>query len=292
MKAGSNVVSLTSARAIKAALLHTREPYEEGSDEFVMEYRAHNGRSFEVREYPFDGRFFLSEARPTAKLARYDESRDALRYIEDPRLEGIMDDPNAFIANARHMGIDVEEIVRTGAGIGRGTIFHGSLDEVAETVATALDANLWYDHVDHAKLADPAFQARMKRLDDEQSAAYRAEKQAMHDAAVEDEHGLFKGLHAMTGPLSDGTKKEILSYLNDPTEEGWNRIHGKIIKGFSTVWQAWLAVDRAAPMSKPADGHWPSIPDPETLRAALRKASGVDLEEGHDGTVVPMTFRR
>jgi len=167
---------------------------------------------------------------------------------------------------------------------------------VAAAVANALDANLWYDSVDRAKLADPDFQAEQRRIREEQSAAYRAEQRAMHEQAVADEHGLFKGLHSMMGPLSEDSKKGLLSYLNDPSEENWNAIYSMMIKGHKTVWQAWLAVDRSAPTSKAGDS-WASIPSAETLRTALRAASGVDLEvavpTGDDpsGTVVPVRFR-
>lgn len=293
-----NTVTLSPTHIIKAALLRTREPSQSGaSDDFAMEYRAPNGRIFEVREYD-SGQFFMSEMCPVPRLARYDEERDTYHYLYEPRLKGIMDDPNAFAASARGMGIDLNDVVRTGSGIGVASIFYDSLEDVAAAVATALDANLWYDSVDHAKLADPEFQERMRRINEEQSAAYRAERQAMHEAAVEHEHGLFKGLHSMIGPLSDGTKKAILSYLNDPTEDQWDAIYSKIINGHGTVWQAWIEVDRNAPKSKPSDRGWPSIPDPDTLRAALRKASGMahepasPVEDGVEDTVVPMPFRR
>jgi len=296
MTSKSAPISLKSAKAIKAALLRAREPSEEGaSDDFCMEYRAPNGRQFEVREYD-DGHYFMSEMRPMARLARFDEERDTYLYLDEPRLRGIMDDPNAFIASARDMGINAQEIVYSGSGLGLGSIYYDSLDEVAAAVANALDANLWYDSVDRAKLADPDFQAEQRRVQEEQSAAYRAEQQAMHEQAVADEHGLFKGLHSMMGPLSEDAKKDILSYLNDPSEENWNAIYSTMIKGHKTVWQAWLAVDRSAPTSKAGD-RWASIPSANTLRTALRAASGVDLEatarNGDDptGTVVPVRFR-
>jgi len=297
MTSKSTPISLLSAKAIKAALLRAREPSEEGSsDDFCMGYRAPNGRQFEVREYD-DGHFFMSEMRPMARLARFDAERDTYLYFDEPRLKGIMEDPNAFVARARELGIDEQEIVCSGSGLGVGSIYYDSLDEVAAAVANALDANLWYDSVDRAKLADPAFKAEQRRIQEEQSAAYRAEKQAMHEQAVRDEHGLFKGLHTMMGALSDDTKKDILSYLNDPTEDRWGGIYSRLIKGHKTLWQAWLDVDGSAPRSKPSDGKWPRIPDPDTIRAALRQASGVELEaaarDGDDPTetVVPVRFR-
>lgn len=274
--------SLSSAKAIKAAMLRARKPSPRGaSDDFTLDYRAPNGRFFDVREYP-DGRYLVSEMRPNCRLARYPEGGLVPHCWDEPRLKPLMDDPNGFMEGVRALGIDEGEVIRVGGGIGVGSRFFDTLDAVAAAVAEALEANRWYDDVDRALVADPEFQARLRRNGRIASAAFRAEERAMHERAVRGEHGLFKGLHSAIGPLDDDTKTAILSYLNAPDEERWKDIYSKCVKGFKTLWQAWAAVDPACPRSLPSSGRWPRIPDPETVRSALRAASGLD--RGAPGT--------
>lgn len=84
-------------------------------------------------------------------------------------------------------------------------------------------------------------------------------------------------LESLLGPLSEGHKAAILDYIEHPTEEGWDRIHGLILVPDSlrlaTLWQWVHHVDASFPMSKTAGGRWPRIPDPFTVARAIREAA-------------------
>lgn len=85
-------------------------------------------------------------------------------------------------------------------------------------------------------------------------------------------------LENLLGPLSKGHKQAILDYIEDPTEEGWDRIYGLILTPdslrLSTLWQWVHHVDPSFPMSRPSRGRWPRIPDPFTVARAIRAAAG------------------
>jgi len=80
-------------------------------------------------------------------------------------------------------------------------------------------------------------------------------------------------------PITAESRADIEAYLAAPTEARWDKIQGLNIDGFTTVWQAWCAVDPKAPRTGrryTATGEliagWPEVPDPFTLRRALRAA--------------------
>lgn len=280
-------ISLDSPAALVAAIRRTRRPSEQGdSHDFALSYRAPNGRNFEIREYD-DGRFFMSEFRPNGRGRRPDGG-----YAEIPALKRALDDPNGFLAAARAAGLDEDGVVRGGQGLGVATRYFPDLAAVAGAIREALDANRWYDSVDRALLRDPAFLAALADDEARGREAWEERKQADHARAVAEGEGIFKGLHNMHGPLPKERRDLILAYLNEPTASGWEAIAHTCVKGMKTLWQAWLAVDPSAPRSKAMDGAWPRIPDPETLRAAMRDAAGLAREERPDGEAEIVALRR
>ena len=275
-----NVVSLSSPQVIRAALLKGRRADTLGaSHDYEMGYRAANGRIFEVREFE-DREFFLSEFKPNGRVCiKLPNGTDY--FHEEPRLKNLMNDPNGLEAAIRSLGIQ-GDLVRGSGGLGRGSRYYPDLEQVALAISEALRTNRWYDHIDHALLADPEHQEALRVQEQVMSEMFEGQSKALHDHAVAEEHGIFKGLHTTLGGLADDRKLAILSYLNAPTEEGWDQIHSTCIKGFTTMWQAWMAVDPDCPSSKPLDGPWPYIPEPDILRAAMRQVSGVELVQDED----------
>lgn len=270
-------LDLASPAAIATALRRSRRPSERGdSHDFSYEYRAPNGRRFEAREFD-GGEFFLSEYRPTGRVG----SGGVFR--ESETVAAALADPNGFLAAMRAAGVDEEGLVRSGSGLGVGSIYHPGVAEVAEAIAAAVRDNAWYDSVDRAKLADPAFQAGLRREEAAAGRRWRQEQRRAHQRAVAEGDGLFKGLHNMFGPLPKERRDAILSYLNAPSEAGWDEISRTCVKGLTTLWQAWTEIDPAAPRSKGMDGAWPSLPDPETLRAAIRAVAGLSEHEKPEG---------
>lgn len=266
-------VSLAAPAAIEKAIRRALKVSPKGaSDDVVADWVAPNGRWFEVRGYD-DGTWLLSELRPNGRMARQAEGQRIPDVWDEPRLPDYAADPNGFRAKVPDLGIDEHAVVRSGGGIGVATIFHPSLAVVARAIRDAIAANRPYDDVDRRKLADPAFRAELRRSEAKARAEHRRDMRTLHERATAEESGLFKGLHAAMGPLTPERKRAILSYLNAPDEARWDAIHGTCIKGFKTLWQAWIEVDPAAPKSKPADAPWPAIPSPDVLRRALREAA-------------------
>ena len=97
----------------------------------------------------------------------------------------------------------------------------------------------------------------------------------MANAFVDDCRNMF-------GSLNAECRGRLEAVLDNPTEETWDEAYSLIVgkDGFTTLWQAWVKVDPAAPRSGPADEMagkrsrwWPSIPDQLTLYRALREVT-------------------
>jgi len=63
------------------------------------------------------------------------------------------------------------------------------------------------------------------------------------------------------------------AYLDAPSIVRWERVYSLVIPGtMRTLWQAWSAVDGAAPMSRPVGAGFSSFPDAFTVRRAIAAA--------------------
>jgi hypothetical protein len=82
----------------------------------------------------------------------------------------------------------------------------------------------------------------------------------------------------------------VEAYLAEPCKRTWDGLATKIIPGtMRTVWASWVRVDGGAPVripTAPPSGstepwdRWPSIPDPFTLRRAIRAARAGEVPVG------------
>lgn len=78
-----------------------------------------------------------------------------------------------------------------------------------------------------------------------------------------------------------GFEATLRAYLDDPTEAHWRLLATRIVPGtLRSVWQAWARVDRAAPLKLPRGGAWPLLPDPFTVRRAIRAARAGQVPAG------------
>jgi hypothetical protein len=277
-----DAIDLSSPRAVATALRRSRRP-SGGSEEAAMEYRAPNGRRFEAREYD-DGSVFVSEFKPNGIVFSGDVPGP------DARVKPALRNPNGFSARMARLGIPDDAVVRAGGGLGLGTRYHKGIEAAAEAIVAAISSNRWYDHVDRALLADPAFKARQAEMEARGRAEWKEQARREHETAVAEGQGIFKGLHNMFGPLPKDRRDLIMSYLNAPSEKGWDAIHSTCVKGMTTLWQAWTKVDPGAPRSRSMDGAWPAIPTPEVLRGAMRSAAGLEAGDMPDveAEIVPM----
>lgn len=265
----------TYGRDFIVAALKRSAKYEEGQRE--MEFHAINGRQFLLREED-DGSYFACEMIPFGRLAQ--ELPDGRFHYEDwSGHSAAKDDPNGYVAAVTASGIDSGALVLGGAGYGVYTRYLSSIEQAADEFARCMRENVRYDDQDRAKMNDPEYNEQLRADEDRCRKEYREFNQTLHEAATEGEYGIFKGLHGMMGPLSDGAKKRILSFLNAPSQETWDDCARIMVKGGKTMWQLWGDVDASSPRSLGEDAAWPRIPDVDMMRDALRGLGNANSED-------------
>lgn len=139
-ESSDKTISLSSPKAIKAACLKSRVAApEDASELFTMEYTSPQGRMFEILEYE-DGKFFMSEFKPTGRCVRYKESGDLDKAWDDDRITALLDNPNAVRDGLRALGVE-DHVVRWGGGLSVGAILYDTLDDACEAIARAVRDN-------------------------------------------------------------------------------------------------------------------------------------------------------
>lgn len=86
---------------------------------------------------------------------------------------------------------------------------------------------------------------------------------------------IFSGCHSSDGlKLTDDTRKTILSYLNRPTLQGWDKIYKIQVSPNKTLWNAWnlLASDKKLVVRdlNNLNEKWTTIPDPQELVLGIK----------------------
>lgn len=254
-------------------------PQSADDDRVYVFSDAQAERDFQITrlEGPDGVRFFLQEHTPNGRLVKTTSNGDILRAWDDPRINAIEKEhgPNGMISECERAGIDVSSMVFCGAGFSVDSRYLDSLEACAQEIYKAIHSNARYNA--YKELSDEE-QAALGHQEKISSAAYWEHQKELAQNAMNSEKGLFKGCYVMSGsPISDEHKRLILAYLNKPEQQSWLQIRGLCVSGTYTLWQAWGAIDPAAP--KMGDvGH----PDPETLRQAIRSAVHSNLERIED----------
>lgn len=77
------------------------------------------------------------------------------------------------------------------------------------------------------------------------------------------------------GALSPDLRNRLAAVMANPTQATWEAAYSIVLHGntFTTLWQAWLAVDPNAVRSKPCNSPWPRVPDQMTVYRAIRHAT-------------------
>jgi len=210
--------------------------------------------------------FFLCEICPTGRMTESDGHGMANRSWVEPRIKLTEEQygPNGLLTNLRALGVDVAAVAFSGAGQSVNSIYYASLAACADVIEQVLTRNERY--VSTRPLTSEET-ASLRHRDAVQTVEYwHTEADAANEA---DQHtsGLFKGCHNIMGPLSPEYQREILAYLNSPTQSEWLRIRSVLITATSTLWKAWITFDSTAPRSGD-DGY----PGPDVLRQAIRHA--------------------
>jgi hypothetical protein len=139
--------SSVTATEIRAALAIERSTV---NHERSYRYRhLETGRQFSVRRCEHvrgRSRFFLCEMRPNGRMIEVNDQGDVVRAWDEPRITETESrvGPNELLATLRAMGIDVGALVFWGAGYSVNSIYHGSLETCAESIAQALNENVRY----------------------------------------------------------------------------------------------------------------------------------------------------
>lgn len=86
---------------------------------------------------------------------------------------------------------------------------------------------------------------------------------------------IFSGCHSSDGlKLTDDTRKTILSYLNRPTLQEWDKIYKIQVSPNKTLWNAWnlLASDKKLVVRdlNNLNEKWTTIPDPQELVLGIK----------------------
>lgn len=249
--------------------------------EAEMGWRSVDGRAFGVSVGPKG--MHLYEFSPNGRMVLEGENGESV-YTDWEGHAKAYGNPNGYMAAAKLAGHDPESFVMVSSGRNEYTLYYGSIEEVAEAIRAAVDGNRRHDDVDRAKLADREFRRELRRRNERDRIAYGLQRSEDHRRAVSESHGFFRGLHSMLGPLPKETRDDIMSFMNSPSAETWGKVAHYVIKGLgTTMWSAWLQVDRDAPRSIGVKDEWKTFPSPEVMREAMIAVGSSDPAEEDAG---------
>lgn len=216
------VLNDIQAMALKHDLIDFTQVSE--GDDRAMSSCAFMGRMFAIMFT--DGEYYPFEYTPTGVLISGPEDNLQFDYA---RLEEIKaayhDNPNDFEQFCEQESIDINEVARSGGGYSVGTIFYQSLDAAMDAVLDSITSNtilksfrtqeemdaekseaqLHQEKIDAVRSKIAYFQGQI--MPASQTATLLGDKQSMFGSG-----------------LTDDSKKSILSYMNNPTLEGWEEI--------------------------------------------------------------------
>lgn len=97
---------------------------------------------------------------------------------------------------------------------------------------------------------------------------------------------IFSGCHSSSGTeLSASVRKNILSFLNNPTVENWDAIYKLRITYSKALWDAWNKTQSkpitSIKQSPDLSVKWQRIPTPEELVAGINKIIRVEKNKLH-----------
>lgn len=247
---------MLTQRRIKNAVI---QAIKSGNEVFT---ESLSGRRFDCREQGLS--FTVSELLPCDSKYKDDVQRS----------------PNDLLKILKEHKVDPDDIYWGGSGIGQRTIFYKSIDEVVSAIVEGLENNSYVK----GALSQEDFDKQRGRLAIAQELLQMAESSVIYwreksNITIPDkDSGIFSLTGNMTGDLSPEIKKDIMDYLNNPTEESWENCYSYIVAGGKTLWQIWVSHDDNAPRRK-GGPKWPSIPKPEDLILGIKEQFVKSKEE-------------
>ncbi|MBN3760887.1 hypothetical protein [Burkholderia sp. Ac-20365] len=280
------VAGALSAATTKQLILASFVTHDDGGDDEIGYHYVdpETRREFHVRRSEtLDDcnrpcfRYFLEERIPNGRLAEVDERGICTRAWDAPLIKEVEArvGPNGLIKELVQLGVDVDKMISVGGGYGVGSIFYPSLEESAGAIELALKNNERYQYF--RALTDQE-KIKLDRRSAVQSHEYWLAQSAAAARSWATQEDLFKGCYdGLDRPLSDDSKKRILSYLNNPGQDVWLEVRSIIVTGHKNLWAVWCQNDLLAPRS--GDKGYPSA---DALRAAIRSSAAsrrAEIEE-------------
>lgn len=238
-------------------LLIRRRVPKGGSEERLWHFITDAQRVFEIRQFG-RAKFLLSEFRPTGAI----NSKTNKDMPGDPDLlaQGMAHIlPNDLHAWLSSRGIATSDISREVPAISLSSHYHASIEDACSDIELSIANNAWYEH-----LVPQASPARPAALVD--ATMFWSLCKENLDAAMK-LNGLFRGCHTLQGPISADTQKAILSYVNNPTLEGWISVRNTLITTGTTLWKAWTVLQRTTGLAGPGD-----FPGRDAIKRSIRNA--------------------
>jgi hypothetical protein len=252
----------------KDLLIRRRIP-KGGSEECLWHFISDAQRVFEIRQFG-RSKFLLSEFRPNGVIS---ESSNKGTTFDRTRLsEAGMSSvaPNDFADWLSAKGISIDTVMREVPRLSLESYFYESIEDTLCAIEQAIDDNTWYEKRQEVTAEALEIQRSEALVDRVQ---FWSACQASLDAA-KGLPGLFKGCHSMMGPLSADAQRAVLSYVNNPSHEGWLSIRNTLITTNTTIWAAYTRMS-----GKTNRIHAGDFPGSDAIKRAIRNAIAQWQEE-------------
>lgn len=249
-------------------------------DETEYFWASPESRQFNVRDIgSINGEcYFLEELIPNGVLT-FDgtiDTRSALSQRVKELLERLS--PADFFKNLPE-GVTLDNLVCVGGGYGIGSRYYTSWTEVEQAILDVIKSDQWYRYHDPEVAAQIMDDRKASGEEQREKLTYWEEKLSLLTATPSGESTSFTGFANAFGTFKVDTRNALLSFLNAPSEETWDRVaHRILIGGTITGWQIWVSQDPTAPRGKPRDG-WDAWPSPDDFREHLSDMLDIEIRK-------------
>lgn len=263
----------------------------DASEDPEWEWTSPHGREFRiVRSDSFDGpRYTAWEYKPSGSLYfEASKNHPHERFLHHGDLvEAVKETlnrvgPNEFYDSLPE-GITPKNIISSGGGHSLGTITHDTWDNAVAAIEQAVIENRWLDH--HSPELAQQRAKEMTESGQENRISLDYWKNQLSGLSAMTGPQLFRGLtNNLTQPISQDTQTALLAYLNNPSNETWERVYDRPLVAGKTPWQIWGDYDSASPQGMPPWRHdevriWPALPAPEDLKSYIRLTLQAEKEK-------------
>jgi hypothetical protein len=228
-----------------------------------------NHRIFSIQKRP-DGQFFPSELKPNGILY-YGVLPDGPSHgtfdhkKRDVLLRRYNKNPNGFAEYLAEVDIDIKKTCRSTPSCTANSILFASFDDAILALKAAIESNRPYKEHNDVKPQKESREDALKRL-------HTSLKYHKNQIIKEPETpSLLGSATNIWGSISQDIRESLLSYINNPTLEGWDEVHCILVTPSLTLWQAVVGVAPSTPRCG-SGFNASNIPTKETVEQALMRA--------------------